>query len=160
MADAEHLLNTGLAEGFAKKTQFGKVQRGPFTFEQSTHLSPEGGIYIDQWLAHKASGGQEIAQEGGQTVTRVYAGGTIKEEELRKLGLTRRVVIEELRKFILGSDGKTRQHEDYTAEDGKWLYEYQVLKHIDDIPLTIGLEEIFFNRSRVFAHGFLLSPVE
>ncbi len=160
MADLEKLLADGLLAGYAGKSTFEHVHRGPFEGEQSL-LTPKGGVYIDQWFASLRGGGQELAQNEDGKATRLYAGGTISPGDLAKLGITEEQVSGQLKKAIKELGQKTRLREDCIPEaDGDWQYSYRILDSVDQIDLTIGMEQIRFRGEVVFAHGFLLSPVK
>lgn len=161
MGELEELLSRGLVEGYAGETSRETVRRGPFQLEASSFTSPNRGIYRDEWTANRTGGGQEIVQFEAQKSTRLYAGGTIEIEELTKLGLTKKDVTGYLKRRIKELGEKTRLLENCTPDiDGDWQYEYKILQKMEDIPLTIGLESIFFKGHRVFAHGFLHTTVE
>lgn len=163
MAETEldKLLSQGLEAGYAGGTERQTVTRGPFTIEASQFTSPNNGIYIDQWIADRTGGGQEIVKEGNQTRTRLYAGGTIGIENLRQLGLTKKDVIGYLKRKIKELGGKTRLFEDCNTDpDGDWQYTYHIMQTMGDIPLTVGMETISFKGTRIFAHGFLHTTVE
>ena len=159
MSRIGHLLNEGLANGHAGGTKRETVQRGFFPMEQSVHESPEG-TYLDQWIADRVGGGQELVVIGEQIATRLYAGGTIGLEQLKELGLGKKDVTRKLKQFIKDSDGKTRLLENYEAQDGDWQYSYRIMERLETIPLTVGIEAINFKGNLVFVHGFLHSPVE
>ncbi|MEK7450873.1 MAG: hypothetical protein AAB662_02970 [Patescibacteria group bacterium] len=161
MAEINGLLSKGLEQGYAGGTERQTAQRGPFKLESSQLITPEGGIYIDQWIADRTGGGQEIVQIGNEKSTRLYAGGTIGIGELQKLGLTKKDVTKKLKQFIKEAGSKTRLMENYTPQsDGDWQYSYEIINALKEIPLTVGMETIKFRGTLVFAHGFLRSPIE
>ena len=161
MADAKKLLADGLSAGFAGHSTFETIQRGPFQGKQSLFTPGAGKVYLDQWFASLRGGGQELVQDGSELATRLYAGGTIDDEELTKLGITEDQVSEQLKKSISELGEKTRLGENCSPEpDGDWKYDYQILDTIPEIGLRIGLESIYYKGSLVFAHGFLQSPVK
>ncbi len=161
MKEAEELLNFGLEAGYAGVNDRDAKPRGELQVEQS-ELQEGDGYYIDQWIADRVGGGQEIARQYDEgTVTRLYAGGTISLEKLEELGLTKKDVTSQLKKFIQWSERKTRLREDYESEpDGDWGYSYKVILTLDQIPLRIGVETIVYQDQLVFAHGILLTTVE
>lgn len=154
------LLSKGLAEGYAGSTERQTAKRGPFVMEVSHYITPDGGIYHDEWIADVLGGGQEIVQIGDKKQTRVYAGGTISPDELNQIGLTKKDVTNHLKKFIREAAGLTRVSDDYAAPpDGDWDYEYRVQEKVPGIPLEAGLEVIRFKGQPVFAHWIVRSPV-
>ncbi len=163
MEELDRLLAKGLGAGFAGETTPKTIQRGSFEGKQSTYPSPEKPFYLDEWFAHQNGGGQELVQDDeGKRATRVYAGGNLPPEELAELGTTEDEVSVYLVRKINGLGEKTRLRENCHPEpDGNWQYSYEILKpNVDGVALTIGLEKIAFKQTTVFAHGFLLSPVE
>ena len=103
---------------------------------------------------------QELVAIGDDTATRLYAGGTIDQAELEKLGITEGQVSEQLKKAITEAGERTRLHEDYIPEtNGDWSYQYRVLARVAELELTVGLEELSYKDSLTFAHYFLISPV-
>lgn len=160
MKSLNTLLAKGLAAGYAGKTKFEKVLRGTFEGEES-ELSSEEGVYLDQWFASLRGGGQELAENRDGKVTRLYAGGTIDPQELSKLGITQEQVSKQLKKAITQYGLKTRLDTDCLPDpDGDWRYTYKVIKKLNQINLTIGLETITYREHLVFAHGFLNSPIK
>lgn len=159
-SELEQLLTQGLRAGYVGKTEHQAVERGPFKLETSQFSTPEG-VYRDEWMTSQTGGGQEIAQVGNQTVTRLYAGGVIKSDQLTEMGLSEKDVIGYLKRKILEHGGRTRLYKECNpGADGEWQYAYQILYQIENPPLTIAVEEITFRGKRVFTHGFLLSPVD
>lgn len=158
----DKLLNDGLADGYAGNAERKTVQVGPFTFEETEYRSPDGGIYIDRWIADQLGGGQEIAQSGDEKNTRVYTGGVASKDILDGLGISKKVVTNHLKEFIKGSDGKTRLSEDYFQQEEDWIYSYKIIQSFSDqgIPLIIGAETIQYKGTLVFAHGFSRSPIK
>lgn len=160
MSELGQLLGKGLEEGYAGATERQTVQRGQFSLEASTYVSPEGGVYSDQWIADRTGGGQEIAQIGEEKSTRLYAGGTIGVEELTNLGLTKKNVTRQLKKFIKESGGNSRLLAPYSSQDNDWAYDYSLIRSLPEIPLNIGIEIIQYKGNLVFSHGFLHTSVE
>ncbi|MFH1601526.1 MAG: hypothetical protein ABIB61_01060 [Candidatus Shapirobacteria bacterium] len=159
--NTEALLSKGLEEGFGGKTVRENVQRGPFELESSHYETEEGNVYHDEWLANRVGGGQEIVEVDGKRFTRVYAGGTVSEEILESLGLTKKEVIAFLKGQITKNGDEIRLYEDFGPEsEGDWQYEYQIMDREDDIPVTTGKESIFYQGELVFVHVFALSPIE
>lgn len=158
---SERILSSGLKAGYAGGTERETVQRGPFQLEASQFTTPESGVYRDEWIANRTGGGQEIAQEGNETVTRLYAGGTIRLDQLAEMGLTKKDVTRYLKSKISELGEQTRLFADCNPDpDGDWQYSYKIMQNLEDIPLTVGMETIVFKGTLVFAHGFLQSPIE
>lgn len=161
MTKLKKLLADGLGAGYAGQSNFEHVRRGPFEGEQSLFSPEEEKVYLDQWFAKLRGGGQELVQNEDGKATRLYAGGTIDSEELSKLGITEEQVSEYHKKAIKELGQKTRLDEDCSPKpDGDWQYSYKIIKRLDEIDLTIGLESIFYKGQLVFAHGFMNSPVK
>ena len=161
MSEVDKLLSDGLTSGYAGKAERQATQHGPFKFESSQFQTPEGDIYLDDWLANRTGGGQEIAKSGENTSTRLYGGGTIRLEELSELGLTKKDVTGYLKKKISEQGPKTRLFKDCEPEsDGDWQYKYKINSVMSEIPLTVGMETISFQGKMVFAHAFILTTVE
>jgi hypothetical protein len=157
----DKLLTDGLAEGYVGIKKPEKVQRSGFSGKANDYTTPEGGHYRDEWFADDNGGGQELAKEGSEQSTRVYAGGVISTEELQKLGLTTKDVISRLIISVGELKEKTRLSKpcSLTLPDG-WKYDYKILKQSEEVPLTIGYESIECNGREVFAHGHMLSPIK
>lgn len=155
------LLVEGLSEGYAGTKKPESIQRANFTGKSNEYVSPEGGLYHDEWFADDNGGGQELVKDGEEQYTRVYAGGVIPNEELQKLGLTTKDVISRLINSVGELKEKTRLDKacNLTLPDG-WEYKYTILKQSDEVPLIIGYESIEFNGKEVFAHGHMLSPIK
>lgn len=162
MNDVESLLTKGLAQGYAGSAQRQKVSRGKFSLDSSEFLAEDGGFYIDQWIADKLGGGQEIAGIGEEKTTRLYAGGVANNQTLESLNISKDDVTGKLVQFIQEAKEKTRLEEDYEAFGGDWQYSYKIIKTAAEIgvQLTIALETISYKETTVFAHGFLISPIE
>lgn len=43
-----------------------------------------------------------------------------------------------LKEFIVGSEGKTRLFHEYTAYDGDWRYQYEIIFAAHKIGLSLG----------------------
>jgi hypothetical protein len=158
--DSKEMFTKGLQEGFGGKTARKSAVRGGFTLE-SSHYETKDGVYHDEWLADRVGGGQELVEVDGKRFTRVYAGGTIYEETLQDLGLTKKNVISFLKKNILENGENIRLHNDFKPEaEGDWQYKYKVIDREDSIPITVGKESIYHKGELVFVHGFVISPVE
>lgn len=162
MAEIDDLFHKGLAAGYAGGTEHQTTQRGPFLMEASQYIAPDGGVYRDEWMADRTGGGQEIAQVKNLKASRVYGGGTISLKQLAELGITKKDVTNYLKRKIieLGSQTRTPDRGCFPGYDGDWLYFYQLLEKIPDIPLTVGLETIKYRETRVFAHAFIFTPIE
>lgn len=164
--EVDQLLTEGLAEGYAGGTSRNRVWRAGFQFKSSEHVVTDGkggvsGAYIDEWRANRTGGGQEVARIGDTETTRLYAGGVIDLEALDTLGLKKEDVTGYLKGKIIELGDQTRLQEDCMPDpDGNWQYAYKVMQHLEEIPLTVGTETIDYRGSLVFAHGFLLSPIE
>jgi hypothetical protein len=155
------LLTEGLLKGYAGKSKFNTVERGPFHGEESLLETPNG-VYLDQWFAHQRGGGQELViLETGEAMSRVYWGGTVDKEVLDELGITDEDVSAHLTGFITEAGNKTRLTQDYfptPRED--WNYRYRVLAGIKELQATLGLEELSFRDNLAFAHYIGISPVK
>jgi len=156
----ENLLSEGLAAGFGGDTNTQDVNRGGFELQSSHYISPEGGIYHDEWAADRAGGGQELADKDGQRFTRVYAGGTIAEDELAKIGITKGDIMGYLKERLTQDGDKIRLSTNFGAEHGDWSYSYKVTDKDDEIPMTTGTEIISYKGRKVFKHVFIMCPVE
>lgn len=156
----EKLLTEGLQAGFAGGSTRAGVDRAGFPFESSDYTSPEGARHHDEWSTNRVGAGQEITDENNIRYSRVYAGGTISEENLQQLGITKKQVIGELKKIILEHGDKIRLFDNFEFTDGPWKYEHIVLDHEPEIPVTITKESIHYNGNLVFVHGFIHCPVE
>jgi len=163
---SEELLTQGLQKGFAGGSTRGNVDRADFTFETG-HTESDEGIYHDEWTGNQLAGGQEVARTNEDSITRVYAGGTIPIESLEALGIVKKDVIKALKKVILEHGSQIRLYEDFTIEledeqSRKWKYEYKVIDRNPEIPLTTGKEIIYFGYDEkvVFVHVFSISPIE
>ena len=154
------LLSLGLKKGFAGETKFQTISRAQFQL-QASHLEKVGSVYHDEWAADRTGGGQELVKVGGQTYTRVYAGGTVSLESLTQLGITKHEIITFLVKCLTQFGEHIRLHESYGPyQDGPWTYRYLILEQNNDIPMTTGKEEILYQKQVVFVHVFVLCPVE
>ncbi len=154
------MLARGLQKGFGGGTVRLGVGRGGFDVE-SSHLEGGGSVYHDEWVADRVGGGQELVQVGDRIYTRVYAGGTIAESELKRLGVTKKEVIAYLKSQILQNGDKIRLHKDFYPEpEGDWGYTYKIIDSEEGVPMTTGKECIYYKGQMVFTHIFLLCPVE
>lgn len=167
MSEISKLLSDGLESGYGGNTEREIVQRGPFKIEASQLQTQDGKVYRDEWIADRTGGGQEIAQAGESTSTRLYGGGTIGLEQLRELGLTKKDVTSYLKKKVKELGQKTRLFNSYIPDSDSidsdylhWQYSYNILENMENIPLTIGLEKIHYKGNLVFAHAFILTTVE
>jgi len=158
-AKIKSILSKGLGEGYVGKSTRGQVDRAGFTLETSGYSGPEG-KYHDEWAAHQNGGGQELAETpGGEKATRVYAGGSLSDEELGKLGITGKDVIGKLVFFVNKSDVRTRLDEDIELTEGDWKYLHKVLKSVKEIPVHVSQESITYRDTLVFVHFHINSPV-
>jgi len=154
------LLIDGLKKGFAGKTTMQNIKRGSFDLKLS-HFENDSNVYHDEWFADRAGGGQEIVKVGEITYTRVYAGGTIPLEELKKLEISIKDIMVFLKKQITENGEKIRLHSDFEPEpEENWQYSYNVLDKDEKIPLTLGKEIIKYKDQIVFIHDFIISPVD
>ena len=157
--ETKKVLSKGLGEGYVGKSIRGKADRAGFTLETSDYVGPEG-KYHDEWAAHQNGGGQELVEaSNGNKATRVYAGGSLSNEELGKLGLTGKDVIGKLVSFVNEAGGKTRLDEDIQLTDGEWKYAHRVLKSVKEIPVDLSEETITYKDTLVFIHFHINSPV-
>jgi len=153
------ILAKGLSEGYVGKGVRGKAVRIGISLETNEYQGLEG-KYRDEWAGHQNGGGQEIAEAAnGGKATRVYAGGSLDVDGLKKLWLTDKDVIEKLIFFINQLGEKTRQDQDAVATEGVWNYSYKVLKSVKEIPVEVGEEEIRFHDNLVFIHYHINSPI-
>lgn len=158
-SETKDILSKGLGEGYVGKSVRGQVDRAGFTLETSDYKGSEG-IYHDEWAAHQNGGGQELTEDvNGEKATRVYAGGSLGDEELAKLGLTGKDVIGKLIFFVNQLGDKTRLDEDAEAADGEWKYTHKVLKSVKEIPVDVSEEQITYRDTLVFIHFHVNSPV-
>lgn len=157
--ETKKILSKGLGEGYVGKNVRGQVDRAGFSLETSDYQGPEG-RYHDEWAAHQNGGGQEIVETpNGEKATRVYAGGTLDEEELKKLGLTGKDVIGKLIFFVNKLGDKTRLDENAELTEKDWKYTHKVLKSVKEIPVDISEETITYKDTLVFIHFHINSPV-
>ncbi|HLC93700.1 MAG TPA: hypothetical protein VJG85_01670 [Patescibacteria group bacterium] len=160
MNQAKKLLAEGLQSGFAGGNIRKRVIRDGVEFETST-LSTSRGRYVDGWAADVLGAGHEVAKTRNTTLTRVYAGGTIKPEELLLLGISKKDVMRFLKQQILALGSRTRLDKSCgPVKDGQWKYFYKVTKRGRRIPVIIGEETIWYKNRIVFVHYFLLCPVK
>lgn len=153
------LLGTGLSGGYGA-SNYGKTTRAGFPLDSSDYSGPEG-TYHDEWAAHQLGGGQELIKlANGEMATRVYAGGTLDSDLLKKLGLTDDDVSKKLKFFLSKFGDKTRFDEEIEFIDGKWKYSYKLLEAVKEIPVLVGAEKITYNDSLVFVHFIINSPVK
>ena len=162
MTNAEAILKKGLMTGYAGGSAPVESKRGPFTVKSSHHSFPEQHAeYLDEWIFKRTGGGQEIAQVDSELATRVFAGGVIKEEKLKELGITHDQVITYFRSKLEEVADRTRLHENIVLEpDGDWHYRYEVQNEFPDLPMTLGLETVSCKGVNVFIHVFLNTPVQ
>ncbi len=174
MHTLQHVLAMGLQLGFAGKTKLEQVMRGGFALTAShfteaettettkkTARSKEMIAYHDEWAADRTGGGQELVRAGEQVYTRVYAGGTIAESELVRLGTSKKEIMTFLISQLSVLGENTRLHQDCgPLHEGEWEYAYRVTEKNDAIPYTCGKEEIRFQGNLVFVHHFVMCPVE
>lgn len=157
-SDVKILLGRGLAGGYGA-SNYSKGERAGFSIDINDYQGSEG-KYHDEWVAHQNGGGQEIIETpDGKKWTRVYAGGSLDEESLSKLGITEGDVSEKI-KFFLGKLGdKTRFDFEVNEVEGDWSYSYKLDRQEKAIPLVVGCERIEYKGSLVFTHEIINSPV-
>ena len=153
----EEALTHGLKSGYGGQTQFQSIDRGGFPLK-SSHLKEGNTVYHDEWTD---GGGQELVRVGDRQYTRLYAGGTVGDEVLTSLGITKKDIIDELKRVILEQGNNTRLHQScHPAPNNAWAYSYMVLDIDPNVPITIAKESIAFNGRVVFIHDFLLCPIK
>lgn len=159
--NAEAVLRKGLRAGYAGGSEPKPVTRGPFTVKSSHHSFPEENAeYLDEWIFNRTGGGQEIAKAGKDLATRVFAGGVIREERLKELGITHDQVISYFRSKLEKIADRTRLHENVILEpDGDWQYRYTIEQTIPELPMTVGLETVSYKGHDVFIHVFVITPI-
>lgn len=159
MSTIEGSLTEGLIAGYAGG-EVTPVERGGF-HGKSTRSKNEPG-YRDEWFTGVTlGGGQELVEAGGQQFTRLYAGGTLGEMQLKSLGTSGEEVIGYLKKKIIKLGDRTRLFEDCDPpSDGDWKYTYKVKEKSGEISVATGREVIQFQERRVFIHDFILCPIQ
>ncbi|OGM32466.1 hypothetical protein A2803_03275 [Candidatus Woesebacteria bacterium RIFCSPHIGHO2_01_FULL_44_21] len=159
--EIKDILTKGLLSGYINDTNVLTTERGAFLFSSSDYRGPEGN-YHDEWIGKRSGGGQEIVQAGDKRYTRLYAGGTLDDETLLQLGITRKQISEFRTEAIEKGLDQTRLETvfNYESEDRKWLYGYDIESDEQEFNLMIGREQILYNEEIVFLHKFLLTPVE
>lgn len=152
------LLGKGLAGGYGA-SNYSKGERSGFELDINDYKGPDG-KYHDEWAAHQNGGGQKLIETSdGRKWTRVYAGGSLDEGTLSKLGITGEQVSEKI-KFFLGKLGdKTRFDFEVTDTEDDWEYSYKIDREEKEIPLVVGSERIEYKGSLVFTHEIINSPV-
>ncbi len=161
MSKGTELLTEGLSRGYAGKIKIETVVRGGFKFKRSRYVDEATGkTYHDEWLSARTGGGQELAANGEEKITRLYAGGVISPDQLEKLGTTKKEVIGYLIRKVGELGNKTRLFEDcIPAPDGDWQYAYKITDRIESVGLTRALETINYQGVQVFVHGFEICPI-
>lgn len=150
-------LTAGLLAGYGGQSKFSTVNRASFELK-SSHFENKDIVYHDEWTN---GGGQEIVGVDGDLFTRVYAGGVVDPEILQKLNITHQDVIANLISRIQQLGDKTRLFDDcQTGNLNGWGYEYKMLDHGNQIPVTTGKEIIKYHGQTVFIHVFILSPID
>jgi hypothetical protein len=158
--EIKNILSKGLGQGYAGENTRGKIDRAGFPIETSDYKGSEG-IYHDEWAAHQNGGGQELVETPeGEKATRVYAGGSLAEEELEKLGLTEKDVIWKLVFFVKQLGDKTRLDTNAKWTEGDWSYSYKVMKSVKEIPVDVAKEDIKYKGNLVFVHFHINSSVK
>lgn len=157
-SEIKTLLGKGLAGGYGA-SNYSKSERAGFPIDINDFQGAEG-KYHDEWAAHQNGGGQEIIETpSSEKWTRVYAGGSLDEESLAKLGITGEDVSQKI-KFFLGKLGdKTRFDFEVVDAEGDWSYSYKLDREEKEIPLIVGCERIEYKGSLVFTHEIINSPI-
>lgn len=159
MRHAENILIQGLKAGYAGGEAPREVFRGTFAGKESSSSFPDA-EYNDQWFFKRTGGGQDIAREGDETVTRVFAGGIVDPEKLQGLHITEKDVLTYHKQKLSELVERTRLHEPVVPDaDGDWQYQYQILTSYPDVPLSIGVETIEYKGQEVFVHVFVNTPI-
>lgn len=152
------ILGKGLAGGYGSDN-YSKGERAGFGVDIN-HYTGEDGTYHDEWVAHQNGGGQELVETpDGKQWTRVYAGGSLDEESLAKLGITKEQVGKKIMFFLKKLGDKTRFETEVADTEGDWKYSYTLDRNEDTIPLIVGCERIEFQGSLVFTHEIINSPI-
>lgn len=156
--EIKKLLGKGLAGGYGA-SNYSKGDRAGFSIDINDYQGTEG-KYHDEWAAHQNGGGQEIIETfDGKKWTRVYAGGSLDEESLSKLGISGKDVSEKII-FFLGKLGeKTRFDSEIADTEEDWSYSYKIDREEKDIPLIVGCERVEYKGSLVFTHEIINSPI-
>ncbi|MEP7104152.1 MAG: DUF5680 domain-containing protein [Candidatus Dojkabacteria bacterium] len=158
---AKELLGKGLAFGsFSTGTDIHKVTRAGIEIISSDY-SNHIGHYNDQFPLARLTAGQEIVHlNNGIKLSRVYAGGSLKDGELAELGITQDDIIKFLIEIITDHYEAIRLENDFTWTKGNLKYEYKVTGKSEIIPVTSSLETIYFNDVPVFQHYIIICPIE
>jgi len=152
-------ITRGLLAGYGGKTKFVSIQRGTFELK-SSRFADDGIEYIDQWLPEDTGGGQELVRAGGEKFTRLYAGGLVKPERLKELGITGKDVIQFLIKQISFLGEKTRLFADcHPDTQDNWKYDYQLVESENEVGVSVGKETIKYKNNLVFVYYLLLGEV-
>lgn len=149
------VLTVGLLAGFEKNSRIQRVKRCGFELK-SAHFANEGMVYHDEWVD---GGGQELIRAGDEEFTRVYAGGVVKDEILRKLGVQKDEVIGQLIGMLTKLGEKTRLYDDCKYDEDDWSYRYNIIDEDNDTMVTTGKETIRYKDQTVFVHVLVMSPV-
>lgn len=159
----EGLLTKGLGSGFAGEITPTKTDRvGVFQLKQSLLQTEKGDLYVDQWTPGRLGGGQELAKtRDGKMITRLYAGGTVNLDSLARLGVTHDEVMNYLTGKVRELGEKTRLLEPcHPPKDGKFQYRYEIIRKLEEIPVSVTEEFIAYDDKDIFVHYFLICPVE
>lgn len=158
---AEAILIRGLKAGYAGGETPIVITRGPFVGKESALSFPDlNADYNDQWFFKRTGGGQDIARSGDEMATRVFAGGIVKPDILKKLGISEDQVLAYHKQKLSTLASTTRLHDDVVVPaDGDWQYTYQIMKDYPDLLLTVGVETISYKNTDVFVHVFLNTPI-
>lgn len=130
-----------------------------FEYIDAYHFPSERGFGFD-WVDFKFNN-----QE--RRVVRVYAGGTVSAEKLKRLGLSEETVTATLKKFLRFYSGKTRLGQNCQGTDGKWAYSCQVICDLGDdfgFPFCVMQEHLTYftgdSRELVFCHIIVLLQIK
>lgn len=157
-SEIKTLLGKGLAGGYGA-SNYSKGERSGFDIDINDYQGIEG-KYHDEWAARQNGGGQELLETpDGKKWTRVYAGGSLDEKSLSKLGINGEQVSEKIKYFLGKLGDKTRFDFEVTDSDGDWFYTYKLDREEREIPLIVGCERIEYKGTLVFTHEIINSPV-
>jgi hypothetical protein len=160
------LLTKGLSEGFAGNADKKRLFIAGVEFERTAFRNFDGGEYVDTW---SPKGGFEVAHVNGENEIRLYMGRVVNEATLKRLGITKKDVLNQLKLNLRKLGNKTRLYENcgpiFDGDDeaySKWRYEHLVLKRDEPFGLQISVETMFYkNENRawepVFCHYFMQS---
>lgn len=153
-------LTTGLTSNFSGKLKVQVVHRVNFQLN-AVHSYLDGISYHDEWIGERTGGGQEIVKVGDEVFTRLYAGGTVDDEQLKQLGITHEEVTTFLADTLLSLQDKTRLFESCKPKPVEdWQYAYKVVAGEESLAVTTGKETITYKGQLVFVHTFMMCAVK